>query len=125
MSENARKRNVVLIGFMGCGKSTVGARLAEMLEFQFVDTDTLIEERAGKTIPEIFDECGEGGFRELESAALRSAAETTFQVISTGGGIVTVPENASLLKEAGFVVWLNASADAIAARVIGSDTPPP
>lgn len=123
MSENARKRNVILIGFMGCGKSTVGARLAEMLDFRFVDTDSIIEERAGKKIPDIFSEVGEEGFRELESQALQSAAESTFQVISTGGGIVTVPENGSLLESAGFVVWLSADAETIASRVVGSDRP--
>ena len=111
------RQNVVLIGFMGAGKSTIGERVAKGLGFTFVDTDSLIEKREGKSIPKIFADSGESGFRERESAALESLASLEHIVLATGGGIVTVPSNAALLRELGFVVWLNSGEDAIFRRV--------
>src|SRR5690349_7578905 len=85
--------NVVLIGFMGCGKTTLGARLADMLGLKFVDMDDCIIRKAGCTIPEIFARRGEHGFRELESSVLDELSYSSRQVIATGGGVVTIPEN--------------------------------
>lgn len=109
--------NVVLIGFMGCGKSTLGARLAQMLGLKFVDMDECIVKMAGCSIPEIFAREGEAGFRRIESAVLDELAASGRMVIATGGGVVTVPENLPKLKALGFVVWLNPPEKAIWNRV--------
>jgi shikimate kinase len=111
-------QNIVLIGFMGCGKSTVGQLVAEKLAWPFVDTDTLVIERSGRGIPEIFADEGEGGFREREAAALEGLDDGVSRVIATGGGVVTQPRNQALLRRLGFVVWLNASEEAIWDRVL-------
>lgn len=102
-------RNVVLIGLMGSGKTTVGRHIAQMLNFQFVDTDALIVEAAGMSIPRIFESEGEAGFRLRESAVLRGLIGRTDCVIATGGGIVTQPRNHAVLRHIGYIVWLEAS----------------
>ena len=99
--------NVILIGFMGCGKTTVGSLLARQLGFQFIDTDHLVAQSAQLSIPSIFETEGESGFRARESAALDSLASTQHAVIATGGGIVTVPANVPKLRAIGLVIWLN------------------
>ena len=109
--------HIVLIGFMGSGKTTVGHLVAEKLAWPFVDTDALVVEDAGLSIPDIFATEGEAGFRERESAALARLAGEPPRVIATGGGIVTQPRNAPLLRSLGFVVWLSATEDDIYARV--------
>lgn len=113
----ARRNNVILTGFMGTGKSSVGRRVAESLGFAFVDTDQIVVELAGKPIPRIFAEDGEDRFREWETEALRSCANRERQVIATGGGIVTQPRNHPILREAGYVFWLKASPEAVLQRV--------
>lgn len=122
MSEDAgpdrpTRLNVVLIGFMGCGKTTLGARLAQMLGLRFVDMDDLIVRKAGCSIPEIFAKDGEPGFRRIESAVLDELSTSDHMVVSTGGGVVTVPENIPKLKALGYVVWLNPPERAIWHRV--------
>lgn len=109
--------HIVLIGFMGSGKTTVGHLVAEKLAWPFVDTDALVVEEAGLSIPDIFAAEGEAGFRERESAVLERLAGEPPSVIATGGGIVTQPRNAPLLRSLGFVVWLSASEADIYARV--------
>ncbi len=109
--------NVVLIGFMGCGKTTLGARLAHMLGLRFVDMDDCIVKKAGCSIPEIFAQQGEAGFRRLESEVLDELTASGRMVISTGGGVVTVPENLPKLKAMGYIVWLNPPEKAIWNRV--------
>jgi len=110
--------SIALIGFMGCGKSTVGRELHKLLGYPLVDTDHLIEEQAGTSIPKIFTEHGEDGFRETETSVLQqlSADSETRRIIATGGGIVTRPENRELLRHLGCVVWLRADIDTILAR---------
>ncbi|MCB1091162.1 MAG: shikimate kinase [Verrucomicrobiae bacterium] len=112
-----RPRNVVLIGFMGTGKSSVGRRVADSLGFEFVDTDHIVTELAGKSIPRIFADDGEERFREWESEALRRCATREGQVIATGGGIVTQPRNHDLLCRAGYVIWLKAAPEIVLRRV--------
>lgn len=112
-----RPRNLILIGFMGTGKTTIGSRVARSLGFRFVDTDKLIVKSAGKTIAKIFEESGESHFRDLETEALRSCVTSTDLVISTGGGIILREENRELLRRAGYVIWLKASPEVIYARV--------
>ena len=109
--------NIVLIGFMGSGKSTVGRMLARQLRFRFLDTDKLVEERAGMTIAGIFAQHGEAHFRECETAVLESLRGSRRHILATGGGIVTVPGNIPLLRSLGFVVLLKADPEEIYRRV--------
>lgn len=111
-------QNIVLIGFMGCGKTTVGRLAAQKLGWPFVDTDQMIAVQAGRTIPEIFQAEGEAGFRRRETAVLEGLESRRAQVVATGGGIVTQPRNVPLLRQLGFVVWLNAGEDVIYERVM-------
>ena len=115
--EEPRPLNVILIGFMGCGKTTVGALLARQLGFQFIDTDQLIAQKAQLPIPRIFETEGEAGFRSRESAALDSLAATSHAVIATGGGIVTIPNNLPKLRALGLVIWLNPPEPILYARI--------
>lgn len=110
--------NVLLIGFMGCGKTTVGQLLARQLGFQFLDTDHLIVKKARCPIPRIFEEVGEAGFRAIESSVLDELASTRRAVISTGGGMVTVPDNIPKLRALGFVIWLNPPEDVLYQRIM-------
>jgi len=101
-------RNIVLIGFMGCGKSTIGWELHKSLGYPFVDTDQAIEKEQGRKIKEIFKTDGETAFRQMETAFLKKLIKqkTHRTIIATGGGIITTPENIPLLQKLGFVVWL-------------------
>jgi shikimate kinase len=110
-------RNIVLCGFMGTGKSSVGRLVAEALHFAFLDTDTVIEARAGKTISQIFDEQGEAAFRELEKRIVKELELRDRTVIATGGGLVVDPENLASLKSHALVVCLWASPATIWSRV--------
>lgn len=101
-----RVENIVLIGMPGCGKSAVGRALARALEKEFVDLDRLIEEEARKPIPRIFAEEGEAAFRDLESRIVREAGARTGCVLSTGGGVVTRPENYAPLHQNGVIVHI-------------------
>lgn len=105
--------NLVLIGMMGCGKSTCGRLLARKLKRKFVDTDALIEQRQGRAISDIFAQEGEPYFRDLETALAQELSGETDLVIATGGGIILRDENVAALRENGFVVWLNRPADQI------------
>jgi len=113
--------NIALIGFMGSGKTSVGRALAELLGFDFVDTDELIEARAHKRITEIFEQDGESAFRELESRIVAELAEVRGKMISTGGGLPTHQSNLDSLKSHALVVCLWASPEKILERV-GSQT---
>jgi shikimate kinase len=119
MSQTAvTPKNIVLIGFMGSGKSTVGRDLHQRLGYPLTDMDRLIEETMGKKIPEIFKEEGEAAFRDFETLQLLEISKQTDmrQIISTGGGIVVRPENRSLLRNLGYVVWLQAPEEVIYER---------
>ncbi len=110
------QRNIILIGFMGTGKSTIGRNLSQVLGYPVMDTDEAIEQQEGCSIPEIFATRGEAAFRDLETALLASLHKHTGYIISTGGGIVGQPENRDLLKNLGYVVWLTADAEEIYRR---------
>ena len=99
--------NIILVGMPGCGKSTVGMALAQKLGKKFVDADQAIQERAGRSIPEIFAEDGEETFRKLETEALASLGKESGLIIATGGGCVTRPENYPLLHQNGRIFLLN------------------
>jgi shikimate kinase len=108
--------NIVLVGFMGSGKSTVGRILADRLESEFVDTDCLIEERTGRSIQKLFSQDGEAQFREIEARVVRSVASRDRQVIAAGGGVVLRPENVACLKGSGRVVYLRLTEEELLER---------
>jgi shikimate kinase len=110
-------RNVVLVGLMGAGKSVVGRGVARKLGRPFVDTDAEIERRAGRSIPALFATEGEVPFRALERAAVAEVAARARQVVATGGGAVADPANRDALRRTGFVVYLAARPETLAARV--------
>jgi shikimate kinase len=110
-------RNVVLIGFMGTGKSSVGRELARRWQFRFLDTDSIIRNQYGKSISEIFTVFGESFFRDQEFATLTKLLQCYRSVIATGGGIVIQPRNVSLLKKLGTTIWLKADQTTILERV--------
>jgi shikimate kinase len=117
-------RNVVLIGSMGAGKSTIGARLAERLGYMLVDTDALVEQAAGETIAEIWARDGEEGFRRREHEAVLKACAGSKRVIACGGGSILQLTNFGVLKGAGTIVYLRAPADALWERIATSNTRP-
>jgi shikimate kinase/nucleoside-diphosphate-sugar epimerase len=115
-----RSPNIVIVGLMGCGKSTVARLVSSMIGFQSIDTDQLIVEAARANIPKIFETEGEAGFRIRESAALRSLLGKRGHVIATGGGIVTQPVNLPLLRQLGYVIWLDADVNTLVRRTASS-----
>jgi shikimate kinase len=110
-------RNVILIGYRGCGKTSVGRLLARHLQYTFVDTDDRIVAAAGRPISEIFARDGEGAFRKLEAEVVRGLARGTGQVISVGGGAVLLADNRDALRAAGPCVWLTAAPEVLHARL--------
>ncbi|HWF17905.1 MAG TPA: shikimate kinase [Verrucomicrobiae bacterium] len=117
MSSKRQIDNIALIGFMGTGKSTVGRLLAEQLRFSFLDTDELIESRAGKTISAIFASEGEAAFRQHEKDVVAELSSRNRVIISTGGGLGASEANIASLKEHALVVCLWASPEKIWERV--------
>lgn len=111
-----------LVGYRGTGKSAVGRLLAGTLGWSFADADALIEAAAGKSIADLFRDEGEPGFRDRESAVLAALCRTEDHVIATGGGVVLRPENRTLLKQSGPVIWLTASPDTIWSRLQSDPT---
>lgn len=111
-------KHILLIGFMGCGKSSVGYRLSYKLRKCLIDTDRLIEQREGMSITEIFEQKGETYFRYKETECLKGLAnELGSRIVSVGGGTPVREENRKILKESGIVVYLKASSDTIYSRV--------
>ena len=111
------KSNIALIGFMGAGKTAVGKALAEKLNKNFVEMDSLIEQKAGKSIPEIFQYDGEIAFRELEIEVTKEVSRGKDQVIACGGGVVLNKINIDRLKEESIIVYLTASPGAVLKRI--------
>jgi shikimate kinase len=109
--------NVVLIGYRGAGKTTVGQLLAARLGLSFVDTDALVAQRAGRSIADIFAESGEAAFRDLEADVIQAVAAQAGIVLSAGGGAVLRDENVRALRACGAVFWLTADADTLWARM--------
>jgi len=117
-------QNLVLTGFMTTGKTTVGQLVAQMTGWRFIDADALIVERAGMSIPELFAAQGEAAFRRLEAEVCRELAAGQRQVIATGGGMLIDADNRRVMQEAGLVVCLTASPEAIRTRISGDATRP-
>lgn len=104
---------IILIGFMGVGKTSVGKQLARKLDFNFIDTDYEIERLSNKSIPEIFEQYGENYFRKLENSILEKFIKNEDIVIATGGGIITTKENYNILKNEEKVIFLDGSVETI------------
>ncbi len=114
---NRATQNIILTGFMGTGKSTVGRLVAAELRRDFVDMDTLIERREGRTINRIFAEDGEPYFRDLEANLCRELAGQTNLVVSTGGGALIPALNLQVMEQTGLVVCLNCTPDILWQRI--------
>ena len=111
------KTNIALIGFMGSGKTAVGQLLAKKLDRKFIELDLLIEQKAGKSIPEIFQQDGEIAFRELEIEVAKEVSKEQYSVIACGGGVVLNKINIDRLKKSSKIVYLTASPRVILKRV--------
>nr|UWI49288.1 chorismate mutase [Clostridioides difficile] len=123
-AKNLFSYNIMLVGFMGVGKSTVSAYLSHLLEMEQVETDAYIVEHQGMSIPEIFEKRGEEYFRNLESQALISFQQREGLVVSCGGGIVLRDKNIEYMKKNGRIVLLTASPETVLQRVKHSDERP-
>ncbi len=110
-----------LIGYMGCGKTTLGEELARQMGLRYIDLDDYIEDRQGMTITDIFQEMGEGHFRELEVNALRDVAAMTDVIVGCGGGTPCHGDNMALMNRSGVTVWLTTSPERITARLLLPD----
>ena len=117
-------RNLILCGFMGCGKTTVGRRLAALTGRRIVDMDVFIEQQAGMTVGEIFNRYGEVDFRRREQEACADLAAMDGLVIAAGGGALTFPENAAALSATGTIVLLEISPETVLRRLKGDDSRP-
>ena len=109
---------VFLIGYMGCGKTTLGVVLARQMGLRFIDLDDYIEQRQGATINEIFATSGEARFRELETEALNDIADMADVIIACGGGTPCHGDNMALMNRVGTTVWLTTSPERITARLL-------
>jgi shikimate kinase len=112
-----RHRTIVLVGLMGVGKSSVGRRLAAALDLPFRDADNEVEAAAGRSIPEIFAEMGEGAFRDGERRVIARLLEDPPHVLATGGGAFANAETRALIKDKAIAVWLKADLELLARRV--------
>lgn len=129
MATSPSKPNLVLIGYRGSGKTTVGRAVARRLGYHFVDTDDLVVRAAGRTIAEIFEQEGEAGFRDREARAVEQVAGEARTVISVGGGAVVRHENVARLQACGTLIWLSVPPEALSSRISsdagsGSRRPP-
>lgn len=116
-----RAELISLIGYRGCGKTSVGRLLAERLRWLFVDTDERIESEAGRTVAEIFAADGERMFRQREAEVVEAAMSGRQRVISVGGGAVLVRRNRKALRNAGACIWLTASAEELYRRIAADE----
>ena len=117
------KKNIVLCGFMGSGKSTVGKILSKKLGCPYIDMDKYMEDVCQMTIPQIFEKYGEDGFREFEHEAAQSLGKLNGAVIATGGGALTFERNIAPLSQNSFIVYLNIDFDVCYDRIKASDRP--
>ena len=118
-------KNIILMGFMGAGKTTIGKKLSKALNWEFIDTDAYIEEEQGRKISDIFAEDGEMAFRDMETDLLKRLQNGENQfVLSIGGGMPVREENRALLRNLGTVVYLKTSKEEIIRRVSGDKNRP-
>ena len=112
--------NIYLTGFSATGKTTVGCILANLLEIRIVDIDSMIEEREGTTVPDLFSTQGEDYFRELETICMNDISKLDRVVVATGGGAPVSDKNRAIMKSSGSVIWLKASPKTIHGRLVDS-----
>ncbi len=117
-------KNIVLCGFMGCGKTTVGRLLAARLGYTFVDMDEYIEAKQGCSVTEIFNTQGEAAFRRMETKAAEELGQQSRTVIACGGGTVLQPENVAALKQNGWLFFLEVSPETVLHRLKQDTTRP-
>lgn len=117
-------RSLVMVGLMGCGKSSVGRRLASRLDIPFLDADDEIERAAQKTIPEIFADHGEASFRDGERRVIRRLLQSGPQVLATGGGAYMNAETRAAIRSSGIAIWLRAELPVLMRRVLKRDNRP-
>lgn len=118
------KSNIILTGFMGTGKSTVGKVVASKLQMQFIDTDAVIERQEGMTISDIFSTFGEKHFRDIESKVIEQTSKLKNSVVATGGGVVLNPGNIENLRHDGIIIYFQSNVDTIIRNTSGSDHRP-
>lgn len=119
------KNNIILIGFMGCGKTSIGKRLSYVLQWTMLDTDKWIEQKQKMSVSDIFHQFGEPAFRQMETRCLEELIQTTDkQIISVGGGLPMRSENHSLLRELGTVIYLKVTPKAVYERLKDDTTRP-
>lgn len=119
------KKNIILIGFMGCGKTSVGIRLSYRMRRTMIDTDKMIERLNKMTVSEIFEQQGEAAFRDMETQCLeRLLEETDGEIISVGGGLPMREENRKLLKQLGTVIYLRVTPQTVCTRLASDTTRP-
>ncbi|MCX6238404.1 MAG: shikimate kinase [Bacteroidia bacterium] len=116
---------IYLIGYMGCGKSTIGRKIADLLKISFVDLDKYIEERYFKSVPAIFAEEGEKGFREKERSSLFEVSQFEDVVVGTGGGAPCFFDNMQVMNNNGITVYIAPDTDILATRLLKSKTERP
>ena len=116
-------KNLILCGFMGCGKTTIGFRLARLLSMEYIDLDTELEQTAGLPIPEIFSRFGENYFRDLEYQAVAGLAKRINCVVSTGGGALTFARNIKAIDPLDTVIFLDTPFEVCYDRIKGSGRP--
>ena len=118
------QNNIILVGFMGCGKSTVGKLLAEQLHYKFIDTDTLIEQNENMSVNDIFSQKGEEYFRVTETTVAKDLSQKNGLVIATGGGMMLNPDNAKALNQTGITFWIKVTPETVLKR-LADDTSRP
>lgn len=116
---------VFLIGYMGCGKSTIGKKLASRLKYDFIDTDAAIENMTGKPVALTFSEDGEDAFRQLERSVIVSLCGRSNIVVATGGGAPCFFDNMALMNRSGITVYIRMHPDSLATRLLASPTERP
>ena len=115
--EISQGKPIFITGFMGTGKSSIGAQLSKLLKLDFFDTDRLIEEKCGKSLPELFKEQGEEGFRKIETQIVLETLRKKNCIVSLGGGALNSPHNLRTVKEASILIYLDTSIETLAPRI--------
>ena len=118
MQNLSKSTLIVLVGFMGSGKSTIGKHLADGLGYAFIDTDEVIESAQKLSIPNIFEKYGEDYFRELEHQTIKELLSSTNKVVATGGGLPVFHDNMILLNENSFTIYIKADTDTLSSRLM-------
>ena len=115
---------IILVGYMGSGKTKIGKKLSEKLDIPFIDSDQVIEEKMNKTIVQLFEELGESKFRILESEFIRELSKTSSFILATGGGLPCFSDNILFLNDLGITIYLKTSNEILANRILNDTNRP-